>query len=903
MLWHPQLLAAAGKAPSWVRVEEPPQDVTGRLIAIPNVSKERLPTGYAQRAKEGGAVLLRNQSQRELLLATALEPLGGAKVDTELAADFLALGYAYLQVQLLTRQMRYASNLDETFFNEQVLTAARALVEGDVATAKERLAACFSLLAEERDRYYPVEAFLLDISMVAETTIGALLRTDLQSESPQNMLISGELLAKMATAEPASLEQLRAGVHAGRVGIIGGEESEARLPLLSLEDALATLQSGRTSYETHVGQSPVVYGRRRFGLTPALPQILRRTGYIGALHATLEDGKFPEGSQMKVSWEGSDGTSIDAVARPPLDASQPKTFLQLCTKLGESMDGDHVATIMLAHWPGQSSQFLNDLRRTAKYSACLGKFVTIEQYFRDTTVPGQLDNFSADKYKSPYLKQAVIRKHADPISSTVRYWQRRTTWDATRTMHTLTQWVTGKRGETLPDLSNDIFSRAEAGPNAEFDAKLTALQTQTAEILARAICPKPAASTGYLVINPYACVRRLGCDALMVTHLAEAQKPVYAVGEDTQRKQAVVDVPGNGFAWVPAADRAAKVNPKAQLLAEAPSTLRNEFFEAIINPITGAVQSVHVYNSRRNRYSLQLALRTPGPPGKPGDVYRDPDETATYSVMAADSIEVTCCTNACGELTVQGRLLDLNGTAVANYTEIFRVWRGSRVMQMEIELEPLAELKSDPWASYYGLRFAWGEEAVDVSRSVHQQQQETRSKNMEAPHYIEIAQADQKTTIFTGGLPFHRRVGPAMIDTLLITRGETGRKFKLGFGIDVPYPLHEATSLLAPPVTIPLIAAPPASGSSGWLLHIDSRNVITTYLESIFENEKVIGFRARLLEVAGRPAAATVTAIRAVKSAKTVDFFGSASQDCSIAEGTIKIKLSAHGWTQLEAYW
>jgi hypothetical protein len=201
------------------------------------------------------------------------------------------------------------------------------------------------------------------------------------------------------------------------------------------------------------------------------------------------------------------------------------------------------------------------------------------------------------------------------------------------------------------------------------------------------------------------------------------------------------------------------------------------------------------------------------------------------------------------------------------------------------------------------VRCAWGEEAVDVTRSVHQQQHVTRAKSMEAPHYIEIAQAEQRTTIFTGGLPYHRRVGAAMIDTLLITRGETSRKFKLGFGIEVPYPLHEATSLLAAPVTVPLSVAPPASGSSGWLLHVDSRNVIASQVESICEQEKVVGFRARFMEIAGRSANPAITAFRPLKSAKIVAFSGETSQDCSIEEGKIKTKLSAHGWIQVEAYW
>ncbi len=139
--------------------------------------------------------------------------------------------------------------------------------------------------------------------------------------------------------------------------------------------------------------------------------------------------------------------------------------------------------------------------------------------------------------------------------------------------------------------------------------------------------------------------------------------------------------------------------------------------------------------------------------------------------MACDSLSVTCANTACGELTAVGKLLDLQGAPVANYRQVFRAWRGSRVLKISIELEPLVELKSDPWTSYFASRFAWGEEAVDLARSVHEQYHPTTAKNMEAPHFIEVSHVEERTTLLTGGLPYHRRVAPAVIDSLLIVKG------------------------------------------------------------------------------------------------------------------------------------
>lgn len=900
-LWHPALIASAKQAPQWKRVEDPPSELAGRLILVPGVAKDRLPTGYAQRAKENGAVLIRGGVERNAILATALEPLGPITIDEDLAADFLALGYAFLVVQMLTRQMRYSSNLDEEYFKTQAVAAAVAAASGDEVTARERLSACFSLLAEERDRYYSVEAFLIDITMVAETTLGTLLRGELAA-SHRNVLASGELLEMMATREPETLSLLKQRQSEGAMSLIGGEDVERRLPLLSLEDLRAELELGREWFTSHEMKPPQVFGRRRFGLTPALPQVLHKFGYSGALHATLEDGRFPEGTQIKVGWEGSDGTAIDALARPPLDASQPRTFLQLATKLGESMDADHVATLLFAHWPGQASMPYGDLARVAKYSSCLGKFVTIDEYFANTSKPGQLDRFETDRYKSPYLKQAVIRRQPDPISSSVRYWTRRAKWESAEAMETLAQLVTNKLSGSSDSLAAEIVANAERLNDPTIDERIDSRVRQAAEKLAAVICPSASSEKGQLVINPYSCVRRTGIADVGVAVLPAAEKPIYAVAEHGDQKQAVVDVPGFGYVWIGSVNPPPKPGKPAPALAEAPNVLRNEFFEAIINPTTGALQSVHEYSSRRNRVSQQLAVRWPAPAGKPGDTYRDPDETAQYSVMAADQVEITCATTAMGEITVRGRLMNLQGGTVATYTQIFRVWRGSRVLQIAIEVDTEEEFKSDPWNSYLACRFAWGDEAAELGRTMHQQFHRTSAKSIEAPHYIDIGMVEKRTTLLTGGLPFHKRVGLATIDSLLLTRGESARRFTVGIGIDLPHPLHEAMALLAPPVSVPLPAKPPKSGNSGWLLHCDSRNVIVTHLAPLEEAGKIVGLRARILETAGRPVEMKVTAFKAIFRANKLDFRGESQHECATDGGKVKLNLSAHEWVELAAY-
>src|SRR5438132_11949281 len=195
-LWHPVLLAAAGQAPTWRRIEDPPSEVRDRLIVVPSVCVQRLPTGFAQRVKDEGGMLIRKTSSREEILEAALVEISKnlgieepKSIDAELIADFLALGYCYLQIELLTRQMRYASNLDETYFKGTAVAAAVAAVEGRAELAREKLSACFSVLAEERDHYYPVDAFVLDLNLQAPTTLGESLKVELERQTPTNVLI------------------------------------------------------------------------------------------------------------------------------------------------------------------------------------------------------------------------------------------------------------------------------------------------------------------------------------------------------------------------------------------------------------------------------------------------------------------------------------------------------------------------------------------------------------------------------------------------------------------------------------------------------------------------------------------------------------------------------------------
>lgn len=913
-LYHPVLLAQAGTIPQWAQADCPPQDLTGRLVVLPPCCESLLPPDWLPQAEAVGAALVRDQQTRPAILAAALAYLEGEipAVDPEVAADFSALGYCHLMVELLTRQLRYMSNLDEIQFRQRTLAAAEEAVRGSSENVRDYLRSAFDLLTESREYFYPIETHLLDLTLVAETTLGASLQSELSRPGLANLLLSGAMLEQMALREPESLAMLRDAVEKQRAAVIGGLWQEEELPLLPPEAMLAALRRGLAAYEQHLGCRPTIFARRRFGLSPLLPQLLRKLGFDGAFHFTLDDGRFPSGNQSKIRWEGLDGTPLEALARLPIDATRPEGFLRLPETLGQTMDLDHAATATFAHWPGQSSCWYEDLRRMGEYSPAMGRFNSVTEYFRSTEFAGQATRHTADQYRSPYLRQEVAAGKPDPISRWAAYYRRRVTAETIATLDALTQTVSG-RPETSPQEScTPLFEEVEASKTAtpevqaaldrRLEAELSRLQTAFGAALPRR---NGEASDGYLLINPWSFSQRRCVDVSMLAHAPAQEGVVWKTEESPEKRLAVVDLPAMGFAWLEAGPAPAlpppprkrrETKPEEPPLAEG-HLLRNDFFEVALDPITGAIKSIRDFARRGNQLAQQLALRSPRPAWSQG-VRIEADDESHYTIMAADEIKVTSPGPLVGQVVCRGRLMDREGQVAARFEQTITIQRGNRVLELEIELEPLRELLPDPWNSYYASRFAWADATADLYRGLHLASVPTEIAQVEAPQFLEVREEKTRTTILTGGLPYHRRFGLRKLDTLLVVRGETARRFRLGIGVDLPHPVPAALGFLAPAVAVQQAAAPPPA--SGWLFHVNARNLIATAWEPVCCDGQVSGFRVRLLETEGRRGQAALRSFRPVRSARKVDFAEGTPSELSASSDQITVDFSAHEWMEIE---
>ncbi|MGQ9575915.1 MAG: hypothetical protein ACUVUC_11400 [Thermoguttaceae bacterium] len=887
-LYHPDLVASTQSLPRWLSGDYPPEDPAGKLIVIPSCCEARVPADWLAKATAAGARLVRNYGNREGLLAAALEDLDpdAPQTDPALARDFLALGFCQFLVELLTRQFRYMSNLDEARFRQHVLEACQAARQEDPNTARQHLRSAFDRLTEAREYFYPVETYLLDLTLVASTTLGQSLRNELGSGRMLNLLVSGRVVEQMAAREPASLELLRQGIETGNVTLVGGEYDEQELPLLEPEEILDQLRRGLDVYQRYLGCRPTIYGRRRFGLTPLLPQILRQLGFVGALHFTLDGGRFPSGNQSKLRWEGLDGTELPSLGRIPFDAAQPDCFLRLPQRLGEGLDLDYASTVVFAHWPGRASPWYSDLGRMAQYGPVLGRFATLKAYFESTQYAGRTERYEADQYGSPYLAQEVEAGEPDPIS---RWVDRRKQSDRAhrrQAMATMAE-LAGKRGLPLD-------------PQTRPADELTAA-------LASAVCGgrgRGPDGPGILVANPRSFPWRECLDISSWNRQPALSAPVVDAAEKGPCKQVLLEVPGMGFAWTgpgdpdrPPEDRKSAGKKKQQPPMAEPNVLRNEYFEATISPTTGGIQAIHNYAVRANRLAQQIAMRLI-PPRRSSEMI-EPGAEEEYSVMAADEVTVEQSGPLVGRIVSRGRLLDHEGQRLARFVQTAEARRGSRILEIRIELDVERPPGPNPWTSYYAARFAWTDETAQTYRSVGWARQLTEASHLEAPLFFHIRAPRSRMTILPGGLPYHRRFGLRKLDTLLVVRGETARAFRLGIGVDFAHPAAAAMGFLAGRLESTASGRPP-TGPCAWLFHVDVRSVLATHWEPVRVDGRPAGFRVRLLETEGRRGPVGLRTFRTLASARKLDLLGQTVAELPVQGDCVTMDLAPYEWIYLE---
>ena len=788
--WDPRLLAAVGRVPEWASVDLRPPDDEPILGIVPAALDSRF-AGQADAVCTAGSRWVREVRGVAAVAAAARGACGleAEEFDAPFADDFRALGMAVLLAELLARRMRSEAGLESTDFAATVVAAARAAVAGRDDEARERLREGFGFLSATRSRYYPVEVWLVDLVLLADTTLGQPLLDELAAPTPLGIVATGGLIERLAAEHPAALELMRERCAAGTACGCGGRDDDGPLALLTPEQVLASFDRGRAAWERLVGCVPRTFARVAGGGAALLPAVLGGLGYAGAVWPLFDGTPLPDPGASRIRWEGTGEACIDAVARPPVDVREARAILTLPDRLGDAMDQDHVAVVMFARYAGTASPWHALLQRIGAWSDVLGTFVTPDDMFRRTDGSGTRIAFEADAFPVPAPPAA-----GDPVGDAV------------------------------------AASAAEA--------------------------------------------RRIVAAAASLRPLLP---PVSAVSTAAAR---------------PATARPAGRWPWSRREAGAELVLDNGLIRLQAHPRTGGLLSLRRPADRGNRLSQQLAPRTTRPAPAVGASWESAEDRAEHGRMQAEAVARVKTVGGDDCIESRGRLLGAEGRDVGTFVQRMTLVPGLPLAVLDLDVRLDHALAGPLFEQHVACRFAWHEnEDIELLRSLHTQAVFTARTRFTAPHFVALrgsgrdGDADD-VTILTGGVPWHVRSSPHVLDSILLGVDATTATRRLAVGIGLERPWDESLRLLAGaapdavamPANVRLapVAVEPAAGG---------------------------GVRAvvDLLEAAGRSGAVRVEWAREPCAVQVRDFAGRPCDDVTVAiEGrSTVVFLRRHEWLRL----
>ena len=602
VLWHPQLIASARSALQWFPAEETPTELESALVMVPTLSATRLDPHLREKCEQAGAMFVDQDLNRDELGKLILDQMDDtATVDSDIVADFFALGYGYLQVQLMTRQLRYSSSLDEQRFSELLVTAAdTATTSNSSEETKAKLQLCFDLLLEERNSYYPVQANLIDYTLLAETTLGSSLRKQLARPYKSNVLLTGSLAQTINDKHPETGAAIRKAIEAEQLDLIGMHQTELPAPLVSRNTIVRDLQLGRKNINSTFGVTPEVFARRTTGLCPALPEILEKMNIEYTLLSSLDEGRNPASSTASIRWESPSGEMVVALAQAPIDTNRSESFLKLAITIGEAIDNEHCAFVLLAHWPSRQCSSFEDFVRAQAYGPLFGEFCSFSECFATIYDPGYGESYSADEYRNAYLKQAVTSGQLNPISRYVDYWQRTARIASLENLLLMAACL--EPSSDHQTAANEIITLA-----SRTDNDVTANQDLQIDEQIDTLRDRLIANTASNAIEDADSIT-----VLNTTHFPRNQKivsegalpnsgpveSIYLRASQDNETTWIVNCPSLGHATLPANTRSKKPKPLVSVVDG--YGMQNEYFRIAVDPETGGMRSLNLYSRRAN---------------------------------------------------------------------------------------------------------------------------------------------------------------------------------------------------------------------------------------------------------------------------------------------------------------
>jgi hypothetical protein len=475
------------------------------------------------------------------------------------------------------------------------------------------------------------------------------------------------------------------------------------------------------------------------------------------------------------------------------------------------------------------------------------------------------------------------------VSAFARHLRLRRRFDTAATLAAMQRGLAGANDPLRPE--SDLSAAEDAlesagldGDETQAEASLTRLEEQVTNVLADRLLSRAASGQpGYLVLNPCSFIRRVALELDGATLPLPVGGPVKACQIDGDRLRVVVEVPALGFAWFPNAGPPGTPVPPLRMRLADETGVRNEFFEAEIDPATGGLRAIRDHRTRVNRVGQRLVFN-------PG------------STMRATSVQTTSPGPALGEVITEGEILGEQQQVLATFRQRFRAWLGRPVLEMRVEIFPRQPPAGNPWHAYYGARFAWRDERTTLLRGVHGTGYASLAARPQTPEYLEWRLGRQSTVLFPNGLPFHRRHETRMLDVILITEHETTQAFELGLALDREQPAQTALGMCTPVPFVATAKGPPHVGATGWLYHLDTTHLLMLgmrpggvevhHAESGERREVNDALTVRLLEYANYGAQAQFRCVRNPQRALLQDGRGVVQMQANVSGDAVLFEVA-----------
>lgn len=841
-LWHPAAIAGAAGPPKFASPYDYEQPSAAHVYAVPEQPALILPEDWDQRVRMAGAAAFRAMPERGTTLDHLKEALASAPspeqpvpadLTPEQVAPFLGIGFGYLMVDTLFEAMEHENLLATADIWRSVQEAVAALGTSPDAV-RQHLQAAADFLKSAREILYPVAIHIIDIGLLDEAHPANPFPAAFDREKAVNLVASVSLLEKMSREQPERFETLRSRFQSENVELCSGAYLDREDALLPVESQLWNLRKGTSVFRDLFHAEVRVHGRRRFAAHPQLPLWLNSVGIHRALVQAFDASVLPNWRSTITNWPSPEGKQVEAFTRSPHAVENPQTFFNLAHYLERTIRQDQTATIALLHSGKEPASYYHDWLELSRFGPILGQWSPLSRYFGEAMAGEYASAATADDFHSDYLEERTTAHSTQPVSGFAVHMQKRRRLDGINALAAFYRGLAGKTDQLQLDRRlAELEDKMESGGDVE--AEFAEVQHRVGDALAQRLTSRATGNKpGFLVINPCSFNRRLALELDGASGVVPLEGPVKAWQVEGTKGYAVVEVPALGFAWLPKAGAPGTPPPGKIKLADK-AGVRNEFFEAEVDPLTGGIRSFRDHRSRINRLGQQLVFN-------PG------------STMRATEITVVSSGPTLGEIVSTGTLLGEQQQPIATFRQRLRVWLGRPILEMRVEIVPESPPLGYPWHSYYGVRFAGREERATLLRGVNGTGYVSNHTRPETPDYIELRHGRSNSVLFTGGLPFMQRHGSRMLDVILIPEGETTRTFDLALGMDREHPMQTALGMVTPPLVIPTAKGPPHVGAAGWLFHLDASNLLLTSLRPAGEGADAVLLRMLECGVHGGPA-------------------------------------------------